>query len=96
MITELISIVLKAKGKEDEDLGSHEYSYPETLEEAIETDGEADVYKHYAYARKNKWREDKKRALKPPKAPAWLKKAMEDPTKKAAILKQLGITMDEV
>ena len=94
MNQEQIPIIIRVKGKPDEDLGEHLYEYPDSLEEAIETDGEEEVYRLYAYARKNKWREDKKRELKPPKVPAWLLKHMEDPIKRAAILKSMGIDPD--
>ena len=46
-----------------QDLGEFDYSFPEGLEEALETDGEESVFKLYTMQRKIRWMDAKRREL---------------------------------
>ena len=74
-------------------VGSLEYEYPETLEDAIDMDGEEKVYKLFAAQRKIRAIDAKRRELTggglPKNILAALKEA--DPVKLAEVLKKLGI-----
>jgi len=47
-----MTINVKSQGKE---IGSFEYEYPETMEEALQVDGEAEIFELYLKARKAKY-----------------------------------------
>jgi hypothetical protein len=90
MQTETIEI--KSKGQT---VGEFDYSYPETLSEALDLDGEEKVYKLYAMQRKIRAVDTQRRVLTggglPKSVVAALKNA--DPAVLARIAEELGVDL---
>jgi len=55
-----VKVEIKSK---KQSLGEFDYEYPETLEEALETDGEEKVYTLFAQQRKIRWMDAKRKEL---------------------------------
>ena len=74
-------------------VGSLDYEYPETLEDAIDMDGEEKVYKLFAAQRKIRAIDAKRRELTGGGLPKNILAALKgaDPVKLAEILEKLGI-----
>lgn len=79
-------------------VGSLEYEYPETLEDAIDMDGEEKVYKLFAAQRKIRAIDAKRRELTGGGLPKNILAALKgaDPVKLAEILEKLGIEAQQL
>jgi hypothetical protein len=85
------TIEIKSKG---EVVGAQDYSYPETLKEAIQVDGEDTVFKLYAQQRRIRFADQQRRALTGGGGlPKGLRDALKnaDPAKLKEIEKLLGV-----
>ena len=70
-----MTINVKSQGKE---IGSFEYEYPETMEEALQVDSEAEIFELYLKARKAKYTNAFRAAQKPKSLMAILKEKLKD------------------
>jgi len=85
-------VEIKAKGQS---LGEFEYEAPDTLEEAIEYDGEDKVYKLYCMQRKIRWADAKRRELTGGGLPKAVVDALKsaDPDVLKRIAAELGVEL---
>lgn len=83
---------IKSKG---ESLGKVDYTFPETLEEGLEKDGEETVYKLYAMQRKIRFIDAKRRELTGTGLPKTLTAKLKtlDKDKLAQVMELLGIEL---
>ena len=86
------NVEIKSKGQS---LGEFEYTAPETLEEAITTDGAESVFKLYAMQRKIRFMDNKRRELTGGGLPKALTEKLKglDKEKLAQIADLLGIEL---
>lgn len=86
------SVEIKSKGQV---VGTVDYDYPETLDEAIEVDGEDKIYKLYAQQRKIRFIDSERRRLTGGGLPSQVTKALKnaDPETLAAIAEKLGVEL---
>ena len=85
-------IEVSSKGQS---LGTFDYEYPATLEEAIDVDKEEKVYKLYAAQRKIRWVDAKRRELTGGGVPKAVTDALKsaDPDVLKKIAQELGIEL---
>ena len=90
MATESVEIKSKKQS-----LGSFDYEYPETLEDAVEMDGAEAVYKFYAQQRKIRWMDAKRRELTGGGLPKAITDALKakSPDELRALAADLGIEL---
>jgi len=72
-----------------------DYTAPESMEEALEVDGEEKIFKLYMQQRKIRWMDSKRREVTGGGLPKQLADALKsaDPAILAAIAEKLGVTL---